>query len=467
MSGTSPVVRMGGFRARKDNVTLASTTWDNPGIVAPTNLAQNTNWSQPVDTVFRVRTLLTDTVASTKTANYTFGLQFNLAGGGYTAVTATTAVGWATSGQYADSDTIASAQITGGQNSFLTGQASEEDNVQPDAGNFTLGAGNDHTVVEWALLVDSAQVSNGQTFTLRCTGVNTNTGETIPTVTILEAQTVTGVVLAATPTLPAGQVNHALTAAVLTTTPTLPAGGVTLPVYGVALSITPTLPPGQANHTLTGAALTATPTLPAGGVAIPIGGQVLTVTPTLPAGSLRHSLTGTVLSASPVLPAGQVNHSLVAVALSAAPTLPDGQANHRLTAAALTVIPTLPVGGLTEAGSINGVALVITPALPAGQTTHTMYAAVLTTMPSLPAGSLAYSIVAVALAAFPILPAGVISTAGGQTVTGVVLTITPTLPLGVVTFIYRNWSWDAGGPEVIWRTFAPTAKWEAEPAQAR
>lgn len=178
MSGTTPIIVMKGFRARQgDTQTLDSTTW---------TYAQNTNFSQNVDEVFRLRTLLSDTVTSTKTANKTFGVEFNLASGGWTTVTGTTALQWSTSAQYADDDNISTAQITGGNRSFVTGKGSEGDNAAPTAGNFTLGNGNDHTVVEWALLIDSAQVTNGQTLQVRCTGVDSNTAEVIPTITVVE-----------------------------------------------------------------------------------------------------------------------------------------------------------------------------------------------------------------------------------------------------------------------------------------
>lgn len=188
MSGTYPVTKMGGYRARKDNVGLASTTWDDPGVETSQNLAQNTGWTQPVDTVFRLRTLFTDTVTSTKTTNYNaIALEYNLASGGWNPVTATSPIQWASSGQYANGDSISTAQITGGQRSYVAGEGSEGDNATSP---ISIGNGNDHTVHEWALMVDSAQVSNGQTFQVRIIlqsgGVDTHTAEVIPTVTISE-----------------------------------------------------------------------------------------------------------------------------------------------------------------------------------------------------------------------------------------------------------------------------------------
>lgn len=187
MAGTYPVIKMGGFRARKNNVTLASTTWDNPGIVASTNLAENTNWTQPVDTVFRLRTLVTDTVASTKTTNYnSLAIEYNLASGGWNAVSGTSPIQWATeTTYYANGDAITSAQISGGYSTYANGEGSQGDN---STSPISLGVGAGHTVHEWMLYVDSAQVSNGQTFQVRYIlqsgGVDTHTAEVIPTVTI-------------------------------------------------------------------------------------------------------------------------------------------------------------------------------------------------------------------------------------------------------------------------------------------
>lgn len=182
--GTSPIVKQVGFRARKDNVSLSSTTWDDPGVVASQNLPQNTNWTQPVDVVFRYRTLISDTTTSTKTSNYNnLGLEYNLAGGGWNSVSGTSPIQWAASGNYADGDTITTSQITGGQDSWTNGAANESDNSD---GSYTLGNGTGHTEIEWALYVDSAQVTDAQTFQVRVAGMNSNDGETIPTVTVSE-----------------------------------------------------------------------------------------------------------------------------------------------------------------------------------------------------------------------------------------------------------------------------------------
>jgi hypothetical protein len=187
MAGTSPSVRNDGFRVRYDNNGLSSTTWD---------WDENTNPSIDVDTVFRLRTLMSDTVASTKTAPYNaMGLEYNHNSGGWNAVSGTSPVQWAASGQYADADSITSAQITpisAFAGSFVNGAGNESDNSTV---NRTLGNGNGHTVDEWALTLDSAQVSNDDTIQIRNDGYDITSSETIVTVTAVvdTSQTLTAI----------------------------------------------------------------------------------------------------------------------------------------------------------------------------------------------------------------------------------------------------------------------------------
>lgn len=180
MSGTVPVVRMEGFNTRDDTHGLNATTgWG----------TEDANFSQDVDTNFRLRVLVSDTVASTKTANYKTGLEFEInATGGFTAVTATTALQYANSAQYTDDDAVTSSQVTGGQNTFTNGTGSEN-NSAPTAGNTTLGNGNDHTEHEFCLYIDSAQVTDGDTIEVRATGLDATAAVTA-TITVVEAAAV-------------------------------------------------------------------------------------------------------------------------------------------------------------------------------------------------------------------------------------------------------------------------------------
>ena len=167
---------------------------------------------------------------------------------------------------------------------------------------------------------------------------------------VVSEQTVDGVVLTTTPTLPAGKLNTNVTGVVLTTTPSLPAGKLNTNVTGVVLTTTPTLPQALLNTGVTGVVLTTTPTLPAGALTRTVAGVVLTTTPTLPAGSLNTSLTGVVLTTTPTLPAGGVQLNQVGgVVLTTTPSLPAGALRTSLTGIVLTTTPTLPVGSCGRA----------------------------------------------------------------------------------------------------------------------
>lgn len=177
MSGVSPVIRQIGFRARSDSVGLNVNTWDKG--------AQNEDFSQNVDEPFRLRLLISDTVASTKSANRTFGLEFRIGGtGGFTAVGPTTAVQGSPSAFFDDDALLTPSLLSGGQNTFVTGRG-DTDGTAPNSGNITLGNGNDHTEVESCLIIDSAQVSDGNTIEIQATGVDA-TPTQLPTITVVE-----------------------------------------------------------------------------------------------------------------------------------------------------------------------------------------------------------------------------------------------------------------------------------------
>jgi hypothetical protein len=204
-------------------------------------------------------------------------------------------------------------------------------------------------------------------------------------------------------------------------------------VTGVVLTVTPSLPVALLDHKVTGVALSITPSLPAGTVSVPSGqtvtGVALSITPSLPAALLDHKVTGVALSIAPSLPAGALAHTVTGVALSATPSLPAASLQHLLTGVALSITPSLPAGSITVSGAtVTGVALSITPSLPAGALSHTLTAVSLSAPPSLPAGTLRHDVTGTALSVAPSLPTGVVT----RSLTGVALSMTPTLPAGTV-----------------------------------
>lgn len=107
------------------------------------------------------------------------------------------------------------------------------------------------------------------------------------TVYYTEAETITGVVLAVTPSLPTGKLNHGLTGVALSATPSLPVGSLKRSLTGVALTVAPSLPAGTVSkgQTLLGVPLVLNPSLPTGSVTTVVTGVALTLHPTLPIGA--------------------------------------------------------------------------------------------------------------------------------------------------------------------------------------
>lgn len=145
---------------------------DSAGLNTATGFGtEDGNWTQQTDTLFRLRVQFNDTAASTKTSNYTFGLEFQINGGGFSAVGASSALQAANSAQFADDDATTSAQLTAGNGSFVNG-VGDENGAAPSAGNVTLGNGAGHTEMEFCLLIDSGQVSDGDSIEVRATGTD-------------------------------------------------------------------------------------------------------------------------------------------------------------------------------------------------------------------------------------------------------------------------------------------------------
>jgi len=295
------------------------------------------------------------------------------------------------------------------------------------------------------------------------TGVTLDTTPTLPAGAL--ATSITGVVLTTTPSLPAGALATSLTGVVLTTTPTLPAGSLTTAVTGVVLTVTPTLPAGSLTTNVTGVVLTTTPSLPAGGVQVnQVFGVTLETTPTLPAGEATAVtvITGVTLETTPTLPAGALATSLTGVTLTTAPSQPAGTLSTSITGVTLTATPTLPAGELTEgapaappipllplrakvspAPRLKSPVSRITFGLPATND-QTVTGVTLTTTPELPAGHFEVGVIFISAnrgaGSEPPKPKFVVSRIVtvpiplAQTVTGVTLTTTPTLPAGSIAF---------------------------------
>lgn len=279
----------------------------------------------------------------------------------------------------------------------------------------------------------------------------------------VSGQSIAGVVLSVTPSLPVGLVDHAITGAVLTVTPALLAGEVNHSITGIVVSVVPSLPVGDVIATVDGVVLTVTPTLPAAAlqVDVTLTGIVLSIVPTFPVADQLQTITGTALSVfpsyggypegytgyagqppgalsqpvnglvltiTPTLPPGALDHSIFGVAFTITPSLPAAQVDQTITGVVLTITPMLPAGTLDVTGSVSGIVLSITPTLPTASVDIEITGAVLTTVPTLPAGRVDQGLIGVVLSEVPTLPAG--SLVGG--IIGMALVAAPALPAGTI-----------------------------------
>jgi hypothetical protein len=168
------------FRGRDDDVALNSATFNGGG-------GLNTNWSQAVSVNFRVRWLIQET-AGDSGADKQYELWYDLNGAGYVEMTASTPIQPAATTQYANGDTT--TQVLG-SGTYVTGESAGGVDDATDTGNIDW-AGNDEAEMEWALTIDTAQVSNNDTIALRVRRAGggilesyTNT----PTITVVKADT--------------------------------------------------------------------------------------------------------------------------------------------------------------------------------------------------------------------------------------------------------------------------------------
>lgn len=161
------------FRARDDSQTLNSSTF---------TYAVNTNWTQLVDVVFRVRFTVQE-VGATAGAS-TYNLYYSLNGGAYTKVTTSSApIQYALSGQFADKD--ATTKVLDGTGTWAAGQGLE---TSVDTSSISLVASG-NTEIEFCLTIPAAGVAHGNTIALRVyrsTSTALYSYTNTPTVTVSE-----------------------------------------------------------------------------------------------------------------------------------------------------------------------------------------------------------------------------------------------------------------------------------------
>ena len=267
------------------------------------------------------------------------------------------------------------------------------------------------------------------------------------------AQTITGSLLARSPTFPTGAANPGnvtLTGVLLTRSPTFPTGAVnaTNTLDGVLLARSPTFPTGTVtpgNVDLDGVLLARSPTFPTGAVNATntLSGVLLSRSPTFPIGTISSEITivGTLLARSPTFPTGAANPGNVTIGgslLARSPTFPTGTITlasgpQTITGILLARSPTFPTGSVDATNTLDGVLLARSPTFPTGavNATNTLSGILLSRSPTFPIGAVTpgnVTIVGLLLARSPTFPTGAANAT--NTIVGLLLARSPTFPTG-------------------------------------
>lgn len=163
MGKTVPTVTIKSWRYRDDSQTLNSSTF---------TYAVDTNVTIDVDTRFRLRAEIEET-AGAGTSNNVFRLEYQLNGaGGYSAVPnapdATAPIFYGGSKQYSNADATTNV-LTASSASFTAGDGT--DGYPTTSSDMS---GSDHTEWEWALILPSGNVTDGDYVDLRIVGTDGN-----------------------------------------------------------------------------------------------------------------------------------------------------------------------------------------------------------------------------------------------------------------------------------------------------
>jgi hypothetical protein len=170
------------FRGRNDDGNETTATW---------KALQNTNWSQDVDTNFRVRLEVQETAACAKN-NVVWRLQYNLNSAGWVDCSATSSVVRASASANFTDGAATTNQLTVGTGTFQGGAAStggmDEGDCNAGGASMDLVASG-HAEAEFSVQIRSADVSNGDTVQLRITDSGTAFASytATPSITVSEA----------------------------------------------------------------------------------------------------------------------------------------------------------------------------------------------------------------------------------------------------------------------------------------
>ena len=154
------------FRGRNDDGNETTATW---------KAVQGADWTQRVDTNFRIRFLIQEGAACGKN-NVVWRLQYNLASAGWVDCSATSSVVRASASANVGDGAATTTQLTGGTDTFVGGTSPtggfDEGDCNAGGASMDLTA-SDHCEPEFCVQLRSADVADGQTFQLRVTDAGT------------------------------------------------------------------------------------------------------------------------------------------------------------------------------------------------------------------------------------------------------------------------------------------------------
>ena len=167
---TNPVTNQIEFRGRNNDGSETTATW---------KAALNTNWSQDVDTIFRIRFTVAETQG--RNANLVLTLYSSYEGAAYAAVTTTSSYVKLLSSAQVDDATATTQQISSG--TFVAGEVDDNASVASRLLN------NSRTEMEYVVQIVGADVANDDTIAFRvyASGAALNTYTQTPTVTAVKA----------------------------------------------------------------------------------------------------------------------------------------------------------------------------------------------------------------------------------------------------------------------------------------
>lgn len=176
---TTPVYVQSAFRGRNDDGNETTATW---------KANENTNWTQLVDTTFRVRFELEETASASPGEDAAVTLQYNLNGAGYVDVSeSSNVVRSVDSANFSDADATTN-QLTTSARAFTAGEMDDADGT---GANGSIGTGvlsNEQTEFEFAIQIRGVDVTDGNAIQLRIrnqlSGLAFNTYTNTPSITV-------------------------------------------------------------------------------------------------------------------------------------------------------------------------------------------------------------------------------------------------------------------------------------------